>query len=519
MELSRWAPHRGAQMPEFSETELRLEEAEKRLKFLNVPLRFSKLCHAFHQNGTTALYNPLRQEAVFINQDLYDLLKPLHTLTMPMELMADKKNTHLVNALMHLKGKDLLIESGVNEFAPLEEVRQKYLGRPSIGILYLLLSDQCNFKCSYCFIENTMPNDYKFSMMSKETARNGLDLFANCLKRNPEDIIPDKATVLFYGGEPLLNPKTLKFALEYIDSLQQKKRLPQELEKTLITNGSLITQSIVKVIKEHRVGISISLDGWKTLNDQNRRSIGDKGTFDLTMKGCQILESMNIPFGISCTITNANLNSLTEIFKWFIERFKIQGMGFNLLVDLPHARLTNKEYVEKATDKLIECFQLARECGVYEDRITRRVEPFVKGYIHFKDCGGCGNQLVVSPDGKVGVCQAYLSSSKNFVAEALADFDPFADSVFIEWSKRSPLNIPECIKCEALGICGGFCAYNTELQHGNIWAIDDRFCVHSRKLIKWLIWDLYERLNPKYHKGGEEKWQSLSKQQETQNLK
>ena len=47
--------------------------------------------------------------------------------------------------------------------------------------------------------------------------------------------------------------------------------------------------------------------------------------------------------------------------------------------------------------------------------------------------------------------------------------------------------------CPALGICGGGCPINAmHLRPGNtIHSLDERFCVHSKKTLEFLIKDLY----------------------------
>ena len=55
------------------------------------------------------------------------------------------------------------------------------------------------------------------------------------------------------------------------------------------------------------------------------------------------------------------------------------------------------------------------------------------------------------------------------------------------WSKRIPLNMPECHYCPALGICGGGCVFNAEILNGGINKRDKSFCVHTQKALAWLL--------------------------------
>ena len=72
-------------------------------------------------------------------------------------------------------------------------------------------------------------------------------------------------------------------------------------------------------------------------------------------------------------------------------------------------------------------------------------------------------------------------------------FDATKDEDYIEWSQLTPINKAECQDCPALGICGGGCPINAmNLKKGNtIHDLDERFCVHSKMTLDFLIKDLY----------------------------
>ncbi len=101
---------------------------------------------------------------------------------------------------------------------------------------------------------------------------------------------------------------------------------------------------------------------------------------------------------------------------------------------------------------------------------------------------------MIAPNGDIGVCHAYLGDRKYFVANVHTadEFNPYIDPTFIEWSRRSPLTMPACRNCPALGVCGGGCAKNAEMRHGTIWGLDDRFCIHAKHTLEWMLWDLYQ---------------------------
>ena len=154
--------------------------------------------------------------------------------------------------------------------------------------------------------------------------------------------------------------------------------------------------------------------------------------------------------------------------------------------------MVDEEYMRKATTKMLEFFSIAREKGIYEDRIMRKLNSFVSQKIHVWDCQATGNQLVCSPDGGLGVCQEGVGQKKYFYGDVFSPFNFHQNKDIKKWNERTPLNMPQCYDCSAIGICGGGCSYSAWLRNGSIWSIDDRFCTHSLVILEWLINDLYK---------------------------
>ena len=436
----------------------------------------------FEGNGVVALYHSLTHQVMYLEERVYQELQ---------DLIETKRTPPQAKELIK---QGFLVSLGYEENRILQEIRDKFLGRPVFGILYLLLTDICNLRCRYCYIEGAIPANYTFSLMSEEISIKGLNFFAKAFSKNPPDRKIERPTIIFYGGEPLLNRKAFLASVNEIARLKKISELPSTTSVSLITNATILDEEIIAAIVENEVSVSVSLDGSKDLHDVNRIFANGKGTFETVLKNIKWLQKAGANVSVSCTISKANIDQLEEVLLWLISEFQIKGLGFNMLLDLPGVTQADAEYTEKASEKIIRCYQIAREKGVYEERIMRKIGNFVKKSLHLVDCGGCGNQIVVTPDGRIGPCHAYASSNRFFPAHLNnPDFNPFQDQVFIEWSRRSPFNIPQCQFCEAIGLCGGGCPYNTELKLGNIWEIDPNFCLHSKRILEWLVWNLFEK--------------------------
>jgi uncharacterized protein len=140
----------------------------------------------------------------------------------------------------------------------------------------------------------------------------------------------------------------------------------------------------------------------------------------------------------------------------------------------------------------LRAFETFRERSIYEERMMRKAQAFVDRQPIFTDCGVNGSQIVVAPDGSIGVCQDFVKP-RTYFRGSVSDpsYDPVQDGLFAGWRERSPLFTEECLDCSAVGICGGGCPASAELKTGNRWNIDTRICPHSKLSLEWLVWQTY----------------------------
>jgi len=436
-----------------------------------------------------AFYNSINMEVAFLKRGFVEQCKQGQIFT-----ASDTASEHI---LEQLKNLGLLIKEEADGYEQYWEY-QKALDEPAINILYLLLSDACNIRCRYCYFLAPMPRRYRSSLMKSEIAVKALDLFAKCVKKSVAKGHPEQHIVI-YGGEPTLNKKVLLEALKYIDALKEKGLLPGTVSVTVNTNGIFLDEEILAQCKAAGAVVAISIDGPKEIHDKMRVYSSEKGTYDEVIRSYRLAQQSGVKTGVCVTIDRHNLFEMQEIVRWLAEELGAKGMGFNILIENMAGQAAGEgdRYAEIVARELIESFKAARAAGIYEDRMMRRVKNFLDKEPVFSDCGGCGLQIVVSPDGKIGVCQAFCGEKKFFVAEPLETFEPESHPFWKQWRKRSPFSDETCRGCIALGNCGGGCPYNAYRTKGTINALDERFCVHAKAATRFLICDLWQRQKKK----------------------
>ena len=99
--------------------------------------------------------------------------------------------------------------------------------------------------------------------MTEETAKRAIDYFFELispqLRRNPRK----KIGITFYGGEPLMNMKTIKYAVRYINQFYK-----ENVYYMLTTNGLLLNDANIKFLAENEIGLAISIDGPQKEHDR-----------------------------------------------------------------------------------------------------------------------------------------------------------------------------------------------------------------------------------------------------------
>lgn len=437
----------------------------------NIVLKKNPLIHVFKKGRNCALYNPFNQQVVYGEQSLVDFLDEFKEGKNVSQI--DKKYLRHVD---DLTSSEILVGIDFDEQKEFKKAVKAVFDKIGISLMYLIITDECNFACKYCFEKG---NKRYSRPMDKSTIVNAMD-FLQKLVDPKEKVIK----IVLYGGEPLLEKDLVKFII--IDEKQRIQSLYNiDIQFEIITNGSCITEEIAKIFFDNNVNVSVSLDGWENLHNYNRIGRNAKPTFNHAIRGFKTLKCFHCEPGISCTVTHDNINFLDEIVRYFSKELKPSAIGIN-----PQLDKNFSPGAEKVSSSLIKAFEAAREEGLYEDRIMKLIKPFVEQYVSLGDCGAYGNQIIIFPNGDIGCCHA-LNNKENIIGNINDNLDAeniYENNIFKQWANRSPFSIESCKNCPAISICGGGCAYSAIKENGDINIPDKYHCILSLSVLEWAIW-------------------------------
>ncbi len=265
-------------------------------------------------------------------------------------------------------------------------------------LLVLLLTTRCNLACSYCYLScihigEDMPLEVLYQALSR-------------IKATPREII-------LSGGEPTLNPHLLLEAIKTI-----RERFP-EARLSLQTNGTLLNERLIQVLKEYRVGLGLSLDGPPEVNEALR------GETKRVLKAFKLLAEHDKACGVTITVTGFNAEYLGECILLLAQFAAVKSLGLDLLRPAGRGKgvpLPEEADLIRGLGELKLALNWLRLKGrrLILREVLRRKNPL--GYCPAER----GKALVITPFGDVYLC-ASLVEEKNFLmGNVFGEISPMA---------------------------------------------------------------------------------------------
>ncbi len=101
---------------------------------------------------------------------------------------------------------------------------------PPITEMELMLTEECNHRCDYCFVEGKNPSN----PMNRETARAAVDFLFQRSREKAE------LKILFFGGEPMLAFDLIRDIALYVE--KKTAATGKKVSFDMTTNGTLFDE-------------------------------------------------------------------------------------------------------------------------------------------------------------------------------------------------------------------------------------------------------------------------------------
>jgi len=339
---------------------------------------------------------------------------------------------------------------------------QEEPGQVPLSTLVLEVAQDCNLRCTYCYAES---GTYGAApcLLSADTARRAVRYL---LDHSGER---EYVTLIFFGGEPLLNMPAVRAATD--EALTRGSKTGKKVLFSLTTNGTLLNPEIIDFLHENRIAVAVSLDGPQSIHDRNRPDAKGNGTYaEIVSRLDMLLEDSPAPVAARVTLAPDQWHRVVEVFD------HLAGLGFHEVGIAPVSPVSPAllpSFAEEAA--LLEGFGLLAKRFVDQAR-QGRIVPFANildllGRLHLGQtktisCGAGFGYLAVDAKGQLFPCHR-LAGEKEFCVGNLSDG---ADSRRIN-SCLGTLNNErkeDCSRCWARTLCAGGCHYENNLRENQL---------------------------------------------------
>lgn len=289
----------------------------------------------------------------------------------------------------------------------------------------ILTGNDCNLRCKYCY-EHGKAN----KVTSKEDVKTFIEYFYKRdfdtgIFRRYDNIAPK---INFIGGEPLLHPDLIDYALSLIHEQNIKYDLTEGVIGSIITNGTLISIStdVQNLLKKwhDKISLSFSIDGTKEAHDKYRVDANGGGSYDAAIAGYRIARDIlgNDKCFAKMTLGHETMHTVSDgVINLFNEGFDRVQCTVILEENWPEEEA---EWVYKQHLHLIDYMV---ENGLYKTKVFlpfRRELAFEKTISENPNCSACKSGLLcIGCDHKIYGCHHFATLTDNLDSASLGRID------------------------------------------------------------------------------------------------
>lgn len=475
-------------------------------------LRVSQYLSIVPRDDGFAVYHKLFGNLALLNRSGMGVLQSFITPASPDGRCASFEN---VGAFVtELRDRFFLVPESMDERAIIAQDVQYRTQRLESGYLIqglqLVLTNDCNLGCTYCFTDTLgapapssdkpKPKVFEIRAVAGDTPASGgcgggapaVPKPKKMSSENAVEAVRNTLAVLrkngnralsveFFGGEPLLNWPAIEQVLETFGAGDDDVALFY----SITTNASVVTDEIARKLRDHNVTAMVSFDSPKNVNRLTKRGTSAD---HLITRGIDILTRNGARVTFNTVVSVNNVDDFDA--DGLLETARSYGIDtVALILDLAVKPYEDASGVSKVMGAILDCCEKARSYGItitgywhqiFEQMIGRRALNLQKGY---KTCAAEGCKLSVEPDGSISNCKC---GSKPIGHVRNLD-EVFRTEAYRSYALKAYEATPQCAGCEIEGFCSGLCMGTLENTFGNVSVRVDPTCQLYRALTANLV--------------------------------
>jgi len=358
--------------------------------------------------------------------------------------------------IKYLTDRGFLVPKGTNEFRQIQLGFGQMHYRNDVLDLILLASEDCNFRCSYCYEE------FKRGTMLP-SVREGIKKLIE--KRAPN---LRHLTIGWFGGEPLYGFKAIEDLGPFFAEITNRYSI--QFVSHMTTNAYLLTPDVAEKLLAWKVFFyQVTLDGMRAQHDKKRPARDGSGTFDTIISNLRALKQREEKFRVRLRVNydyenyphlEELLSLLEDTFEHdprFIVAFHAVGKwgganDENLTVcPLDEGKAMRERLRHLAISKGLGTPGTLRDMNGAGKNVCYAARPY---------------NFTIAADGKVMKCTVALDKHDyNIVGQVTPDgeFNLNVENL-ARWVEPSFESDPVCQKCVLLSTCQGIACPLARIQ-------------------------------------------------------
>ncbi len=329
------------------------------------------------------------------------------------------------------------------------------------------VTELCNLSCVYCYLSGR--NNNKF--LTRQVFDSFFERFTCSKHHDSKDI-----DVSFWGGEPLLNFKIIRYI---VDKFQEKRHLFGKIQYNIISNGTLIDNEIADFCKKNNINIQITIDGIEEYHNKYRKDKFKGGTYTKIVNGIKILREKGVKYYAKCILSSEKQN-ISEIID-NLKKERVDNVAFGVVTPTDYFSYqdTTTDLINKfASDiyyRYINDFSLQDNNFIYLN--IERVVLHYFSVIPAKSCGIGKHKIAIKNDGTLYLCHRFVNHpdlSIGNLDKGISDRYSFLYNNIVNINKS-------CNICEYKYSCGGPCVFDI-INQDNIQYKNEYVCTFQKAI-------------------------------------
>lgn len=343
--------------------------------------------------------------------------------------------------------------------------------------LILLVYENCNFRCTYCY------EKFEKNAMSQKIMDSIL-LYIKTRLKNERDSF-DRVQISWFGGEPLLNFQGIKYLSKKIITLCQEFDIPYEADMT--TNGFLLSPKIFKELVRLQVkSFQITVDGVAEYHDKLRVLKNGHPTYFRIMENLkgirQVVTNPDVLIVLRTNVGKDNYNSMDAHIQQLVQNFQDDNRFYLYFHNIGNWGENENNILEK---------DIRRELTQKTLSYGGQTLPFLWDLMADSICYAAKpNHFVIGSDGIVYKCTVDLYSKKNQIGCLKQNGEMKINAEKESYWLNSPIT-GQCTECQLLPVCYNnrcplkrldsnqalVCPENKELLEESVQMVDLQDCI------------------------------------------